>query len=206
MPEENKTVVDIKKNPKTISLTKKKLIIISGLILLILIGLLLLAYFLGKGLNNEPIKTEKKATQSAETDIKKVDLGEEVTVKSGLTLTLEKATIDATYERQKEEQRKFLEKYASKSPELEDSEFLKTSKVNLKLAIRNKTSKTLSYDLAKFRLKDSGNNVYNPNILEFTAKALLAGELVRENVSFIVPSDEESFKLIYENAIIEFEI
>jgi hypothetical protein len=122
-----------------------------------------------------------------------------------VAITLDSAKIDEDYEKEKESQRDYYEKNASQSAYLDD-DYFNQSLLNLKIALRNKTTKKLTYSPTSFRVKDSDNNQYTAGF-QSENKALLdlnPKEVTRITVSYIIPTAEKDFKLVYENAEISF--
>lgn len=205
------SVVDLDKSAKQSKIVKipqtKLIIAICATILLFIAGLVL-AYNTGQtnGKSSNAAALEKKETpkEKEEPGVETVGINEEVTVKSGITLKLEEAKYDEAYEKQKNESKSFYEKNASQSAYL-DSDYFKNSNLTLKVLLQNKTKKAVSYSPSSFRLKDSKDVQY---VASFEGEKQVYGlnpdEKTRTNLSYIVPTSEKSFRLIYENAIIEF--
>lgn len=201
--------INLDKKPNSITFSKKKFfVIIFAISVIILIGLFL-AYILG-GLNeknkNNLAQLEKKenSQEKEEQGVKTAETNEDVTVKSGITLNLEEARYDQTYEKQKKESKIYYEKNASQSAYL-DSDYFKNSQLNLKISLNNLTNKAVSYSPSSFRLKDSDDIQYVANYEgEKQVYGLNPAEKTKLNLSYIVPTNEKMFRIIYENAVIEF--
>lgn len=207
-----KTIINLEKKPKEIKISRTKFFIILVLALTLIILEIPSFYYLGvqneKNKNNQAQleKKEVKKTESREPDVKTVDLGEEVTVKSGITLTLEEAKYDQGYEKQKNESKSYYEKNASQSAYL-DSDYFKNSQLNLKVSLNNETTKAVSYSPSSFRLKDSDDVQYVANYEgDKQVYGLNPEEKTRINLNYIVPTSEKKFRLIYENAVFEFAV
>jgi len=213
MPEQENSsqVVNLNSTEPVIQIKKKMFIIVSVIVTLFVILALFGAYTLGKSSGEETTQLEKEAkvsTSSAEPEgLKKAKMGEEVEALGGISVTLESAQIDQIYEEQKKEQRQYYENYATGSAYLQ-SDYFKQSLLNVKIVLKNKTDKILSYSPTSFRLKDSDNNQYTagldgdkPVIYTLNPK-----ETTKITVSYTVPTDEATFKLIYENVEIRFSL
>ncbi len=199
--------------PKTLTFKKTKFYILLTIGILLALATAGLSYYLGQqSIKDEASlkKEEVKAKKDDIPDVVEVDLGEEATAKNGVAIKLEEAKIDQTYESQKEESKKAVEKNSSNSAYL-DSEYYKTSNLLLKVSLRNTKDKDLSYSQADFRLKDSQDNQYTTSgAYEGQATpavyTLNPGETTKLNQAYIVPTSENSFSLIYQNVVINFSI
>ena len=213
MPEE--TTPTINPQPKTFTFKKTKFLMLLTFGVLVFLASVASAYFLGQSSNKEDVVVKKEAEKKEEKeeipDLITAELGEEVTAKNGISLELEEAKHDEIYEKQKQESRKALEKTASQSAYLE-SEYYKTSSLVLKISVKNTTDKVAYYSPSSFRLKDSDDNQYTSGYAYEGANvstpnsALNPKETTKISTSYIVPTDEKSFSLIYENVVIEFKI
>lgn len=203
------TFVNLDTSPKEIKIPRTKFFIILALVLTWIVLEIPSFYYLGSQ-NEKNKKTQaqlekKEQTQEKkEPGVKTVELNEEVTVKSGITLKLEEAKYDQSYEKQKDESKAYYEKNSSQSAYL-DSDYFKNSQLNLKVSLSNLTNKAVSYSPSSFRLKDSDDVQYVANYEgEKQVYGLNSEEKTRLNLSYIVPTSEKKFRLIYENAVIEF--
>ena len=193
---------------KMVKISKTKLIVAILVVVLLFIAGLFLSYNLGQtnGKSSNSAALEKKETpaKKEEPGVQTVGINEEVTVNSGITLKLEEAKYDETYEKQKNESKSFYEKNASQSAYL-DSDYFKNSNLIVKVLLNNQTKKAVSYSPSSFRLKDSKDVQY---VASFEGDKQVYGlnpdEKTRTSLSYIAPTSEKSFRLIYENAIIEF--
>ncbi len=212
--EDKTNVVDLDKNsqkPKEIKISKTKFV---GFLIIFIVGALLeIPGFYYLGVQNEKNKSlgqiEKKETRKVETNepgVETVEINEEVTVKSGITVKLEEAKYDAAYEKQKNESKTYYEKNASQSAYL-DSDYFKNSQLNLKVSLENLTKKAVSYSPSSFRLKDSDDVQYVANYEgDKQVYGLNPDEKTKITLLYNVPTSEKKFRLIYENAVIEFSI
>ena len=212
--EDKTNVVDLDKNsqkPKEIKISKNKFV---GFLIIFIVGALLeIPGFYYLGVQNEKNKSlgqiEKKETRKVETNepgVETVEINEEVTVKSGITVKLEEAKYDAAYEKQKNESKTYYEKNASQSAYL-DSDYFKNSQLNLKVSLENLTKKAVSYSPSSFRLKDSDDVQYVANYEgDKQVYGLNPDEKTKITLLYNVPTSEKKFRLIYENAVIEFSI
>src|SRR3990167_2242638 len=118
-------------------------------------------------------------------------VGDKIKLASGLTLTLDKVWLDSVY--------------AKSKAALPDK-----VQVNVQVTFANEEANALSYTPTDFMLKDSQELEYkavlnaSKEYKVLTLGSLLPGATITGGVSFIVPKDEKNFKLIYENAEIEF--
>ena len=118
-------------------------------------------------------------------------VGDKIKLASGLTLTLDKVWLDSVY--------------AKSKAALPDK-----VQVNVQVTFANSEANALSYTPTDFMLKDSQELEYkavlnaSKEYKVLTLGSLLPGATITGGVSFIVPKDEKNFKLIYENAEIEF--
>ena len=207
-------VIDLDKKtqkPKLIAISRGKFI---GFIALFLVVLLVVGYGsysfgVQSEKNSKSGQIEKKETKKTETNepgVETVDINEEVTVKSGITVKLEEAKYDAAYEKQKNESKEYYEKNSSQSAYLE-SDYFKNSQLNLKVSLENLTKKAVSYSPSSFRLKDSDDVQYVANYEgDKQVYGLNPDEKTKISLSYNVPTSEKKFRLIYENAVIEFSI
>lgn len=206
--------LDLDKNgpeKSTVTFSKRKFTtsLVGFLILLIVVSFG--SYYLGSSSakNSDSGQIEKKDTkkvEKTEPGVETVELDEEVTVKSGITLKLEEAKYDETYEKQKNESKAYYEKNASQSAYLQ-SDYFKTSQLNLKVSLENKTKKAVSYSPSTFRLKDSEDVQYTANYEgDKQVYGLNPDEKTRITLYYNVPTIEKNFRLIYENAVIDFSI
>ena len=220
MPEETpkettevKTVeVEKPQGTKSLNFKKTKFITYSLLALLVAVISFIASYMIGYdngAASNKPTlevkKDDTKKTEKIE-DIIEAGLGEEVKVKNGITIKLEQAEIDQSYEKQKQESKDYYEKNTTQSAYLE-TDYFKNSYLKLRVSLSNGNKVAIAYNLGSFRLKDSEDvqyvystgedkSLYNLNPNETTKIAL----------SFYVPSGERSFKLIFDNAVISFKL
>lgn len=217
LPEKTKPekpeVVDLDKNsqkPKQLIFSKTKFIVISIALILLILAEIPVFYVLGsnsaKSSNSGQIeKTETKKTQN-EPDVKNVGIDEEVVVKSGVTLMLEEAKHNDSYEQQKNESKSYYENNASQSAYL-NSDYFKNSQLDLKISLNNTTKEAISYSPSSFRLKDSQDVQY---VASYEGDKQIYGlnpdEKTRLTLSYIVPTSEKNFQLVYENAVIEFKV
>lgn len=211
--EEVTLVVDLDKStthPKIVKIPQTKLIIAIFSGVLLFIAGLVFSYNVGqtngKASNKAVLEKKQPVREKEEPGVVTVGLNEEVTVKSGITLKLEEAAYDKTYEKQKNDSKFFYENNASQSAYL-DSDYFKNSNLIIKVALENKTTKAVSYSPSSFRLKDSDDVQY---VASFEGDKQVYGlnpeEKTRTSLSYIVPTSEKSFRIIYENAIIEFSL
>jgi hypothetical protein len=200
--------------PKTITFKKTKFITILMFGILLAFTSIVGAYLLGQDSAKEKVSVKKEEVKDKKEDIPdlvEVGLGEEVKAKNGIAIELEEAKHDDAYEKQKEETKKYYEKNASQSAYL-DSEYLKQSNLVLKVAVKNTTSKEVIYSPSSFRLKDSDDNQYTSGYgmesgtTQATTYSLNPGEVTKLSLSYIVPTSEEDFSLIYENVVINFSL
>lgn len=226
MPEETAPVqsepakkeVNFDKTPKTITFSKTKFIVFSVLGAIVVLAALTGSYFLGQDSTKEEVVAKKEASVEKEKkeeipDLIEAKLGEEVKAKNGIAVELEEAKHDATYEKQKEEDKKYYEKNSSQSAYL-DSEYFKQSSLVLKISVKNTTDKVAYYSPSSFRLKDSKDNQYTSGYgygyeggpAQAVTSTLNAGETTKLSVSYIVPTSEKDFTLAYENIVIEFSL
>lgn len=223
MPEETASVpsepvkkdIEGKQSPKTITFNRTKFII--AIVLIVVLAILegIGIYFLGQDSVRENTVAKKESTETKAKeeipDLITAELGEEAKAKNGIAIELEEAKHDQTYEKQKEESKKYYEKNSSQSAYL-DSEYFKQSSLVLKISVKNTTDKVAYYSPSSFRLKDSKDNQYTsgygyeggaPTV---NNSSLNPSETTKINVSYIVPTSEKNFSLIYENVVIEFSI
>lgn len=230
MPEETASVpteptkkevnLDSTKNqpPKTLTFKKTKFITFVCLGVLLAVALIIGAYLLGQDSVQDEVVAAKEAAEDKVADKKEdipdlieAELGEEVTAKNGIAIELEEAKHDAAYEKQKEEQRKYYERNASQSAYL-DSEYFKQSTLVLKISLKNTNDKVAYYSPSSFRLKDSKNNQYTSGYgyeggsSSASTSTLNPSEVTKLSVSYIVPTSEKNYTLVYENVVIEFSI
>lgn len=212
--EDKTNVVDLDKNsqkPKEIKFSRGKFIGLTAVFFIVLLLVAFGSYYLGvEGEKNSKAgQIEKKETKKVETNepgVETVEMNEEVTVKSGITIKLEEAKYDATYEKQKNESREYYEKNASQSAYLE-SDYFKNSQLNLKVSLENLTKKAVSYSPSSFRLKDSDDVQYVANYEgDKQVYGLNPDEKTKITLFYNVPTSEKKFRLIYENAVIEFSV
>lgn len=219
MPEETPqqpAVVNLN-NPqqKKIELSKTKFWLLIGGFVALLIAGIIGSYVLGQqtAKNNQPVVAKKETKTEDQTkkeaDIKTIGMDEEVTVKSGITLVLTDAKIDQVYEQQKKEQKTFYEKYSSDSAYLK-SDYFTSSNLIVKVSLTNGGKVATSYNPSSFRLKDSKDNQYSYGGVAEGEKtpiySLNPGETTKLSLSFTIPETEKKFSLIYENAVIKFQI
>lgn len=212
--EKEANVVELDKTsqkPKEITISKVKFFSILFVLLLLMVLEIPLFYSLGdaNGKNSNSGTVEKKEVKKDETKdpgVTTVGMNEEVTVNSGITIKLEEAKYDETYEKQKNESKEYYEKNSSQSAYL-SSDYFKTSQLNLKIALNNKGKIAGSFSPSRFRLKDSDDVQYVAN---FDADKQVFGlnpdEKTKITLFYNVPTTEKKFRLIYENAIIEFSL
>ena len=203
-----------KNTPETVTFKKSKFIIFSVLGLLMVLAALTVSYFLGQDSAKEEVVAQKEGTQEKKEEIPDVveaKLGEEAKAKNGIAIELEEAKHHTAYEKQKEESKKYYEKNASQSAYL-NSEYFKQSSLVLKISVKNTTDKVAYYTPSSFRLKDSRDNQYTsgygyeggaPQTNTYT---LNPSETTKLSVSYIVPTSEKNFTLVYENVVIEFSL
>lgn len=212
-PNTAKSVIDLDKTASkadSVSFKKSKAYTLGSLLLLVVLLALFTSYYLGSQNSKTAPVIEKKSENKDTTqpNVKNVGLNEEVTVNSGVTITLDSAKYDKIYESQKQEQLNLYKNSASQSAYLQ-SDYFKQSNLILSVNLVNNTKKSVSYNPSSFRLKDSDDVQYvssgNEGDKTFVS-GLNPSEKTKLNLSYIVPSNQKSFKLIYENAIIEFSI
>ena len=122
-----------------------------------------------------------------------VAIGDEVELASGLTFVLERAWIDSAY---------------SKSKAALPAE----TQVNIEVTFTNDQSQAMSYTPSQFSLRDSENLEYKPastatkEYKPLVLGSLLPGGSIKGGVSFVVPKEEKTFRLIYEDAEVIFSI
>jgi hypothetical protein len=127
-------------------------------------------------------------------------IGDEVKLNSGPMLSLKRAWLDVEFSKMISESTEAAKLYEGKKL------------LNVEVSFTNKESIAASYKATPFRLKDSKDQVYQVRLRaskEYSPLAegpLLSGETVRGGISFLVPSEETHFKLMYENAIISFSL
>lgn len=120
-------------------------------------------------------------------------VGDEIKLTSGLTLTLDKVWLDATY--------------AKSKAALPDK-----VQVNIQVTFANKETNALSYTPTDFLLRDSQDLEYkvvlnaSKEYKPLALGSLLPGATITGGVSFIVPKAEKSFRLVYEDAEVEFSL
>ncbi len=215
MPEETTEVktVEVEKPEENKSFTFKKTKFTTYSLLAVVIAIvgIVVAYVVGYdsgASSNEPTlevkKDDSKKTEKVE-DVIEAELGEEVKVKNGITIKLEEAVIDKNYENQKEEQKKLYDS-ATQSAYLE-SDYFKYSYLKVRVSLNNGNKATVSYNPGDFRLKDSEDvqYVYSSGE-ERSLYNLTPNETTKISLSYYVPSEEKSFKLIFDNAVISFKI
>lgn len=198
---------DQSKQARVIKISRTNFIGVVLLLIVLFAAGLFLAYSFGQT-NGKSSTTalEKKETpvKKEEPGVQTVGINEEVTVNSGITIKLEEAMYDKAYEQQKNESKSYYEKNASQSAYLE-SDYFKNSNLIIKVLLDNQTKKAVSYSPSSFRLKDSKDVQY---VASFEGDKQVYGlnpdEKTRTSLSYIVPTTEKSFRLIYENAVIEF--
>lgn len=216
--DQTKTSTLSKEKTKTITFSRTKFIVFSVVAFLLLLGSLLGSYFLGQVSMRDStvVKKDESKDKTAEKEAEIPDLitaklGDEVKAKNGIAIELEEAKHDQGYEKQKEESRKYYEKNSSQSAYL-DSEYFKQSNLILKIAVKNTTDKVAYYSPSSFRLKDSRDNQYTSgygyegSAPSANTSTLNISETTKLSVSYIVPSAEKEFTLIYENVVIEFNL
>jgi len=217
MPEETTETktVELEKPQESKTFTFKKSKFFTYTIILVLIALagVSAAYFVGYDAGksgSEPslqktTKVESKNEEKIENLIE-AELGDEVKVKNGITIKLEEAVIDQNYENQKEESKKYYENNATQSAYLE-SDYFKYSYLKVKVSLTNENKVTVTYNPGDFRLKDSEDvqYVYSTGE-EKTLYSLTPGETTKISLSYYIPSEEDSFKLIFDNALISFKL
>lgn len=189
--------------PKKSNRTQLLLIGILGIVLIITIGVV--AYLWGNG----AFTNEKSAETNQATTPKTKVIGEEFTANSGVTIVLEEAKLDSSFEKKKKDYQDYLAKIATQSSQpLEKPEWLDQNKLDLEIAFKNKNEIAASYNPARFRLKDGEDRQYQAEFKgdPLTIYGVNQGETTRVNVYFTVPKSEKNFKLIYEDVIIEFGI
>ncbi|HSX58144.1 MAG TPA: DUF4352 domain-containing protein [Candidatus Saccharimonadales bacterium] len=199
--------------PKTITFKKTKFFIFLSLGILLALAAIIGSYFLGQNsVKNDVVAKKDEAVAKKEEipDVVEVNLGEEGTAKNGIAIKLEEAKIDQVYESQKEESKKVIQRTSTNSAYL-DSEYYKTSNLLLKVSLRNTKDKALSYSQADFRLKDSEDNQYTTSGAYEgqstpTLYTINPGETTKLNQAYIVPTSEKSFKLIYQNVVVDFSL
>jgi hypothetical protein len=219
MPEETQSestqtkTVEVEKPQKTDTFTFKKAKVFTYSLIALMIGVVgvgaaySVGYDSGSNANKSTIQSKKETSKETkkEEGVIEAELGESVKVKNGITIKLEEANFDQAYEKEKDEQRKYYEN-ATYSAYLE-SDYFKTSHLKLKVSLNNTGAVALPYNLGDFRLKDSDDvqyvyssgeqkQIYNLNPLETT----------KITISYYVPSDEDSFELIFDNAVVSFKI
>ena len=140
----------------------------------------------------EPSPTPLLSPSPTPTPPATVGIGDEVKSNSGLTLTVEKVWLDSVFAKGK----------AASTQ----------SQINVQVIFANKETIPGSYTASMFRLKDSKNQEYkvflnaSKEYQALSSGAVLSGETTKGGISFVVPKAEKSFRLIYENAVIEFSI
>src|SRR3989338_3163524 len=118
-------------------------------------------------------------------------VGDKIKLASGLTLTLDKVWLDSVY--------------AKSKAALPDK-----VQVDVQVTFANEESNALSYTPTDFILKDLQDLEYktvlnaSKEYKALTLGSLLPGATITGGLSFIVPKNEKNFKLIYEDAEIEF--
>ncbi len=199
--------------PKTLTFKKTKFITFLILGLLLAFAAVVGSYYLGQSSVKEEVLAKKDEVISKKEqipDVVEVGLGEDVIAKNGISVELVEAKFDQAYENQKEEQKKFYEKTSSNSANL-DSEYFKTSNLVLKISLTNTKDIALNYSPADFRLKDSNDNQYTSGYAYEgsstpTIYSLNPSETTKLTQSYIVPTTEKSYTLIYQNVVINFTI
>ncbi len=200
--------------PKTLTFKKTKFIILLLISLLLAMAAIIGSYLLGQDSAKDEVVVKKEEVKDKKEDIPdlvEAELGDEVKAKNGIAVKLEEAKHDAAFEKQKEDNRKYYEKNASQSAYL-DQEYLKQSSLVLKISVKNTTDKVIYYSPSSFRLKDSKDNQYTSGYgyeggtPQSSSFALNSNETTKLSVSYIVPTSEDDFKLIYENVVIEFSL
>lgn len=167
----------------------------------------LVGYDSGAASNKPAVESKKEVTKKVEKveNVIEADLGEEVKVKNGITIKLEEASIDQNYENQKEEQKKLYDS-ATQSAYLE-SDYFKYSYLKVRVSLTNANKATVSYNPGDFRLKDSEDVQYVYSTGEDRSLYnLTPSETTKISLSYYVPSEEKSFKLIFDNAVISFKL
>ncbi len=212
MPPETKPidpVIDLDPKPQVVQIPKQKLMIIGVVAAIVFFLSLVGVYVLSKSSASGGLEKQAKVATKASTpaNVKRGVLGEEVETLTGIGVTLESAQIDQVYEEQKKDQRDYYQQYASSSAYLQ-SDYFNQSVLIVKVALKNKKDIATTYTPTNFRLKDSEDNQYTagvdsekPQIFNLNPK-----ELSKISISFTVPTKEKEFKLIYENAQINFTI
>ncbi len=209
---ETKTVeIEKSKVNKTLSFKKSKfitytilagMVALSGIIISYMVG-----YDSGSAANKPTVESSKEKTEKEEKEEGLIDaeLGDEIKVKNGITIKLEEASIDQSYEKQKEEQKKYYNQ-ATQSAYLE-SDYFKYSYLKVRVSLNNTNKVTLSYNPGDFRLKDSDDvqYVYSTGE-EKTLYNLTPSETTKISLSYYVPSEEKNFKLIFDNAVVSFKL
>ena len=216
--EETNLDAPTKAPPKTITFQKTKFIVLVVVGVLVLVLLSVGSYFLGQDSARKEVVAEKADKPASETkekedipDLVEAKLGEEVKAKNGIAIALEEAKHDATFEKQKEESKKYYEKNASQSASL-DTEYYKQSSLVLKISVTNTTDKVAYYSPSSFRLKDSKDNQYTSGYgyeggsPQTSNSSINPSETTKMTISYIVPTSEKNFTIIYENVVIEFSI
>jgi hypothetical protein len=194
--------------PKTFTFQKTKFVILSVAMLLLFLAALAGSYFLGQDSVGKDVVVKKEDSNKEEKveDLIEAGLGEEVEAKNGIAIELQEAGHDQAYEKSKEETKKYYEKNASQSAYL-DSEYLKQSSLVLKISVKNTSDKVAVYSpsSSKDNQYTSGFG-YEGDAPKVTTSNLNPSETTRLSVSYIVPTAEKNFKLIYENVVIEFSL
>lgn len=205
--------VDLDKKPqksKEITISKVKFFSILAVLVLIILIEIPVFYSLGassgKSDSGQIQKTATSSAQTTEPGVQTAALNESVTVKSGITIKLEEASHNATYEQQKNDSKAYYQNNASQSAYL-NSDYYKNSQLDLKISLNNSTKTAVSYSPSSFRLKDSQDVQYVANFEgDKQVYGLNPDEKTRLTLSYVVPTSEKSFQLVYENAIIEFSL
>lgn len=220
MPEEvepGKKEVTLNKTPSSVTFSRNKFFVSLVLGILFLMAAVSGSYFLGQDSVKDEVVAkkdsadEKNSKEEEIPDLITAKLGEEVKAKNGIALELEEAKHDATFEKQKEESKRYYEKNSSQSAYL-DQEYFKQSSLALKISVKNTTDKVVYYSPSSFRLKDSRDNQYTSGYgyeggsPQTNSSTLNPDEITKLSVSYIVPTSEKEFRLIYENVVIEFGI
>lgn len=200
------------KTPKMLTFSKTKFLVFTLLLVLLVLGALVGSYFLGKASVKEEVVSKEEQNEEIKEEIPdliEADLGEEVTAKNGIAIKLEQAKHDAVFEKQKEESKSYYEKNSSQSAYL-DSDYFKQSSLVLRISVTNTTDKVSPYSPSSFRLKDSKNNQYTSGFgfegdtSQPATSNLNPGETTKLTITYIVPTAEKNFTLIYENVVIDF--
>ena len=144
---------------------------------------------------------QQKSTVSSE-------LNKYLKTNSGVSVALISFGIDEKYEKQKEEYKKKLEAEATISGRTADtSEIDKNKKLGIRVGFTSEVEGTATYNPARFRLKDGSNNQYNTQFKDpLRIYSVKQGETTEYDLSYLIPKDEKSFRLIYENVEINISL